>query len=426
MVLALFAGCSAEQTPYEINDADNYTVSVKYDANGGTFTTNTSVMFSSYNISGMKTNADGNAEIPLLAPEDSRRGNDAFTAYNSGYFLAGWYSERTETLDEQGNPVYVYSGRWDFENGLLEVDPTRTYSSAEPVMTLYAAWVPLFEIEFYDLHSGEYLSSYTFDPAAEGELLVPAWDTESGCIEMYDFPTRSGYTFSAAYYDPEGTQAVKAVVDHPGAVDYSNGVGKDTSMKLYVDYMEGEWYHIYNVEQFLDNASVSGSYVLHEDLDFAGQIWPTALMYGNFSGTIEGNGHTIRNVELAQTNNSKVNSGLFGYLTETARLRDVTFENVTFTIKAGTRVAGASYGLLAGTISSGASLEEVRILGSTLQIDSGCYFGVDDYVIGLVCCMGNADAVAESEISCAAVGDQPESLVISVSDNEVTLEFVSE
>ena len=89
-------------------------------------------------------------------------------------------------------------------------------------------------------------------------------------------------------------------------------------------------------------------------------------------------------------------------------------------------MAGASYGLLAGTISSGASLEEVRILGSTLQIDSGCYFGVDDYVIGLVCGMGNADAVAEFEIDCAAVGDQPESLVISVSDNEVTLEFVSE
>ena len=426
VALTVFAGCTADQTPYEINDAENFTVSIKYDANGGTFTTNTSVMVNSYDISGMKTNADGMAEIALLAPDDARRGNDAFTAINSGYFLAGWYSERTETLDEQGNSVYVYSGLWDFENGLVEVDPSKTYSAAEPVMTLYAAWVPLFEIEFYDLNTGEYLSSYTYDPNEETEILVPAWNTETGRIEMYDFYKKSGYTFSAAYYDAEGTQAVGSVVEHTGVVDYANGVGKNTSMKLYVDYMAGEWYHIYNVEQFLDNASVSGSYVIHEDLDFSDEIWPSSLMYGNFSGTIQGNGHTFRNIELTQTNNSKVNAGLFGYLTENARLEDLTLENVTFTIKAGTRVAGTSYGLLAGSISSGAALEGVQVHNSTLQIDSGCYFGVDDYVIGLLCGMGDPGGIDYSGISAAVVGDAPEKLLISVSGNEVALEFVSE
>ncbi|MBR2489625.1 MAG: hypothetical protein IKB45_04055, partial [Clostridia bacterium] len=45
--VALFAGCSAEKTPYEKNNDENYTVSVRFDANGGMFTTNTSVIVDS-------------------------------------------------------------------------------------------------------------------------------------------------------------------------------------------------------------------------------------------------------------------------------------------------------------------------------------------------------------------------------------------
>ena len=130
-------------------------------------------------------------------------------------------------------------------------------------------------------------------------------------------------------------------------------------------------------------------------------------------------------MELTQTNNSKVNAGLFGHLTETAKLSDLTFENVTFTIKAGTRVVGTSFGLFAGTISGDAQLENVSIAASKLQIDSASYFGVDEYVIGLVCGMGDPTRV-NADISCAVVGDLPESIAIAVDGNDVTLEFVSE
>lgn len=426
LTLTFVTGCAEEASPYEINDGENFTVSVRYDANGGTFTTNTSVIVDSYNISEMKTNGDGNVEIALLSPDNSLRGNDAFTAVNSGYFLAGWYAERTQTVDSQGNTVYTYSGPWNFEEDTLAVDAGKTYSSAEPVLTLYAAWVPLFEIEFYALDSGEYLESYTFSPTTGAEIRVPAWDTESGAIEMYDFPQRSGYTFNGAYYDENGTQPVTGdTVEHTGGVDHETGTADNTSMKLYIDWTEGEWYHIYNVEQFLDNASVAGNYVIHSDLDFEGEIWPTSLMYGNFTGSIQGNGHTFRNIEVTQTNNSKVNAGLFGNLTEEAELRDLTLENVTFTIQAGTRVAGTSFGLLAGTVSSHALLSDVVIESGMLQIDSGCYFGADDYVIGLICGMGTTDIDA-SGITWAAVGDNPESVVITVEANTVTLEFVTE
>lgn len=425
--LTFVAGCAEEQSPYEINDGENYTVSVKYDANGGTFTTNTSVIVDSYNISEMKAGSGGQVEIALLSPDNAARGNDAFTAVNNGYFLAGWYAQRTETLDEAGNTVYVYADPWDFEMDLLQVDPKGTYSSAEPVMTLYAAWVPLFEIEFYSLNTGDYLDTLSFNPMEVEEILVPAWNTETGIIDMYDFPEKSGYTFSGAYYDAAGTQKVDtAAVVHPGVVDPINGMAKNASMKLYVQWTEGTWYHIYNTEQFLDNASVNGNYVIHADLDFADKIWPTALMYGNFAGTIQGNGHTFQNIEFAQTNNSKVNAGLFGQLTETAKISDLTFRNVSFTIEAGSRKAGASYGLFAGTISNEAVLDNVKIENSTLKIDSGCYFSQDDYSIGLLCGMGNTNALDYSGITCVAAGEKPETVTITVDGNAVTVTFISQ
>ena len=425
VIMLLVTGCSREATPYEINNADDYRVSVKFDANGGIFTTNTSVIVDSYNLSELPQNG-GKAQIALLTPDDPLRGNDAFTAINNGYFLAGWYAQRTQTTDEQGNTTYTYASPWDFETGLLEVDPSGTYSAEEPVLTLYAAWVPLFEIQFYALDTGEHLESLSFNPMEVEAFTLPAWDEETGAIEMHKFPERSGYTFEKAFYDKEGTKAVEGqTLTHTGMVDIASGTAENPVMKLYLQWTEGEWYHIYNVEQFLDNASVNGSYVIHADLDFEGEIWPSSLMYGNFAGTIQGNGHTFKNISLEQTNNSKINAGLFGHLTETASITDLTLENVSFTIKAGTRVAGTCYGLFAGAISGEATLNGVTIRDSRLLIDSGCYFGVDDYSIGLLCGMGSAD-IDVSEIVCAAAGQNPDSVVITVEGSDVTVEFTAQ
>ena len=421
--ICLFTACGSEKTPYEINDEENYTVSVKYDANGGVFTTNTSVIVDSYNISDMKAE-DGVVEIPLITPDDKSRGNDAFKATKSGYFLAGWYAQRTEDgKDEDGKTLYTYGDKWDFEEDVLEVDVDKTYSSQEPVITLYAAWVPLFEIEFYSLGSGEYINSYEYDPTLVDEIKIPAWDEKTGAVEMYNFPENDGYTFNGAYYDEDGTEQIVSVLEHVGEVDEETGTADETVMKIYVDWLEGEWYHIYTVEQFLDNASIKGNYEIHADLDFTDENWPSSLMYGNFTGSIKGNGHKFTNIELKQTNNSKVNAGLFGNITEEASITDLTFENVTFTIEKGTRVAGASFGLFAGTISDGAALTNVNVFNGVIQIDSDCYFGVNDYSIGLLCGTGNAALVPNAQITCVPTGDNPENVQISVEGNDVTVEI---
>ena len=114
-ILTLATGCGKEETPYQNNDSNNYTVSVKYDANGGTFTTNTSIIVDSFNITDMDKNSSGFVELALISPDNEVRKNDAFTAVNNGYFLAGWYKERTQIgTDEKGNAIYSYGEKWDF------------------------------------------------------------------------------------------------------------------------------------------------------------------------------------------------------------------------------------------------------------------------------------------------------------------------
>ena len=417
-VVLFILGADKNQTPYERNDAEGFSVSVKYDAGEGFFTTNTSVLVDAFSAEA--------GQIPLIAPDDAAREKNAFTAIRNGYFLAGWYRSRTENgVDAMGNTVYTYADKWDFATDRLTVEAGKTYSASQPALTLYAAWVPLFEIQLCDMTTGEVSETLRYDPTTMDSIQMPAWDEKSGAMDMHDLPGKKGYTFDAAYLDQSGSKKVtEPVLTHPGTVNYENGTAENTVLKLYVSWTEGEWFRITTAEQFVDNASVNGHYIILGDLNFAEEKWPTSLMHGNFAGTIQGNGHTFKNIKLTQTNKSKTYAGLFGQLTDTANISDLTFDNVNFTIKGGTRVAGTYYGLLAGVINQ-AKVEGVTITNSKILIDSGCYFGTDDYTIGLVCGMGSTD-IDYSGITCEATGDKPETVNISVSGSTVTVELAEE
>lgn len=427
LLAAALGGCAQERNAYEENDALGYSISVRFDANGGNFDTNTSVIVDSFKPDQLPRNEAGMLQLALLAPDDTTRGDsNAFTATRSGCFLAGWYAGRTEEQNENGETVYRYSDRWDFSTDTLLLSADENYSSEEPVLVLYAAWVPLFRVEFYDRADGTLLDTYTCDPTQGQTLQMPAWNEKTGRLEMYHFPQSTQRTFTAAYYDEAGTLAITdQTLLHPGSVDLQTGTARDGTLKLYLDYRQGQWFRIYTAEQFVDNASVTGCYELCADLDFTDQIWPTSFLYGSFSGTILGNGHTMRGIHVTQTNNSRTNAGLFGSLTGQARLEDVTFADVSLTLRAGTRVAGASFGLLAGVISDDAALAGVSIRDGALYIDSGCYFGTSDYAIGLICGMGNAETVTAESIRCEATGTAPETVQIELSGNQVTVQIVT-
>lgn len=426
LTLAVLAGCKAEQDQYAINDKNGYTVSVQYHTNGGQFASGTYVLTDSYNVS-------GKTELMLLDPNDSRR-SEPKLAQNNGYFLAGWYTERTDTgkTDEKGNPIYSYSGYWNFEEDVLKLESGKSYSAAEPVLNLYAAWVPNFSFEIYDLKTGELVDSVLIDPtdAKELELELSTWDKSTGRVNKKDIPVKDGHTFNGLYLDAEGTQKVEeASIMHAGKLDLETATATDPAMKLYVDYMEGSFVAVYTAQDLLDKLSSGKDVIIMEDLDFTDLAWTTDISEFSYDGKIMGNGHKLTGITLTiEPENVRAQeylyAGLFGMLEETAVIRDVQFEKVTVHVKEGKLGLGAgdyfnniAIGLLAGQIAEGAEVTGVTFADCVIDLD--VTIENYEYTLGLVTASGTSPD--STGITVVLSGEGSEELMVQLTDGLVKL-----
>ncbi len=407
--VTLFTACGNWNTPYDTLDKDGYTVSVRFDANGGMFAgTNDVYVVDVFH-------AD-DQNIRLLEPNDAKRGKDAFEIARSQYQLAGWYrtrelrtNEAGEALDDYGNLCsesglsqgYIYSGKWDFEKDRLNTDNSKATSS-EDTLVLYAAWIPYVNYEFYSFNPQTQQYEQFGSTYLAIDLSLPTWNEKTGKLNYGNFPTVSGMTFDKAYLDAEKTQQITA--DLVANVDEARGIlDQDKTVKIYTEWLDGEWFHIYDAKQFYDNAKLDGNYVLHADLDFSKAIWKSNLTEKEFTGSIIGNGHKISNINATQTasvQDRQEYGGLFGVIGSTAEIRDVTFENVSYTVKAGTRAPEAYFGLLAGNIAEGAVLENIQISG-TLKLSDERY--QTKYNFGLLYGMGVYGDIDVSGITCVEI-----------------------
>lgn len=446
----LLVSCKGDG-PYGGYDEEGYTVSVKYDANGGYFTTNTSVIVDTYNLSSLPSGSNGEKLVTLVSPDNKEiRGKEnGFLPQNPDYFLVGWYENKTAITDGEGNeldadgniaavsgkPVaYTYSGRWDFTDKKLSekklsIDPAKVEGSETPVLTLYAAWAPCFNYDFYDIKTGDLIKSLQVDPGYVKQITVPEWNTTTGQLDMHEFPKVNNKTFSAVYLDPNGTTSVEAgtAIAHTGVINKENATTSGNTMKLYVDMLDGNWYNIYTADHFIKYASPTGNYNILADLDFTGKGWKNPLTYGNFTGTINGNGHKMSNITVHQSDATETDAGLFGTLAASANINNITFENVTLNIETGSRFNGASYGLLCGTLASGATLDSVHISGKIAVTSSMLILNYTPS-IGLICGSGSAEGIDISDITCEALestdGSNP--ITLTVEGNKVTVTEITE
>ena len=117
--------------------------------------------------------------------------------------------------------------------------------------------------------------------------------------------------------------------------------------------------HISSAQEFIDKIAQDGTgtagrtYILDNDIDFS--TISNYVAKENFSGTIIGNGHTIKNLTSDQ--------GLFVTTTNTASISDLTLEN--FTITASENNTGALVGVNRGDI------DDVHVINAT--INGGSY-----------------------------------------------------
>lgn len=146
--------------------------------------------------------------------------------------------------------------------------------------------------------------------------------------------------------------------------------------------------HIKTAEQLAligqEGYPLDGSYVLDCDIDLTGETWiPLAFNNGTrgydrvkdttgFSGTFDGNGYTIRNMNAISIDNTHSYAGLFGVVYSTAEIKNVRFEDCEVTATAGTSayagvVAGAFYPGPAGeNLQNGVKVTNVAIENCTV------------------------------------------------------------
>lgn len=402
----LVLGACGEDSPYPDYAEKGFTVSVRYDTNGGVALGKQHVNFvDTFHIDDVKRG------IKLLAPDDQRRAasGGAWTPNieRSGYFLAGWYAGRDYRTDEEGRALnevgesaevpyngsnsdetdqgWVYSDLWNFEEDVLQLDEFE-YSEGEVALTLYAAWVPEFKYEIYgkvaDEETGvpdwEVIAEYSYNPLLSGEedkkIDLPAWG-EDGSLDYGNRIAlvsrfREQKTFVKAYEDPEMTREV-TTFENRGTWDPETGVSTQSIARYYAEWDEGMWFHIKTPEQLVEHAGANYSYEIDADLDFGTlgedgkpiNRWPTAFSANTYTGTIRGNGHTITGVTVTQTDASNLRYGLFGTVGAGAKIERLKFTNVEFRLEGASTKTGAMFGLFAGELSSNALLTDVEAEG---------------------------------------------------------------
>ena len=435
-VLCILTGCSQWELPYEGLNSEGYTVSVRFDPCGGAFANTENVqVVDVFRLADAKKDASGNYQLKLITPDDSRRGDRAFSISKNGCFFAGWYRECAPRTDASGNPLdaygrptsesgleqgYTYSGLWSFESDTLSV-PEGNYSSEEPLLTLYAAWIPYFNFEFYVQNEQGGFDLYESKQLIE--LNVPEWDLSTGKLNMNSFPEIDGKTFEGAFLDDAMTKPITEKLT--GDIDYEHGISATEKICVYTKFAEGDWYRISTAEQFVKNSKLGGCYYIEADLDFTGLNWSAALAGGAFTGKIEGNGHKFSNITFIQADNSKTNGGLFGSLASGASIRGVSFENIKYTLGAGSRMQAPHFGLLCGQLSADAALDSVSVSGSEFIISGDIY--PQEYTLGALVGNGDNRGVSLSGIS-VKLAEGAEAKISIASDSasgEITLTFLN-
>ncbi len=408
----IWAIAGANGSYYSDYEKDGYTVKVTFDSNGGTFKGSDSSVIDLFKPEDM-----GEDGIKLLAPDDARRDkNNPLTVTKAGYFLAGWYRVRTAIDPADPEKGYTYSGKWDFEADRL----------TENELTLYAAWVPYYEYEIYatDENGNDVLVATT----SAINLTIPKWNSGDVTLDMDNFPTREGYTLEKVYSFDDRTKPIETTLNAAGTKNIISGSWDEATatsltptIKLYTTWQDGERYRIYSTDDFIKNADANGYYEIYADLDFEGLEWPSVFGNDKFSGTIDGNNHTISNVSIESTSRNRINNGLFSTIEETACFKNVKFENITHTINLMSVAPGASFGLLAGTVADGASFSNVTVSGKLL-IGDNCQglAGSNDYTIGIIAGSGEIDGI-EQNISVEKANPGNNSFGIEIDGNTVSL-----
>ena len=225
-----------------------------------------------------------------------------------GYLFVGYYEG---TVDENG--VLTFGNKWNFA--------TKVSSD----MTLYGKWVVQYKIRINFVLNGQVVEdkfeeiNVADNAATVNAIKEPSW-TGNTYIQMYT-------TAACA----EGDELVVSSTQ-----PFAHGCDDDHPTRdVYAKFIEGRWTLVHNVND-IRSISAGASLYLLADLDMS-ELGTDADGYTkwsvpvDFTGKIDGNGHTISNFNFKRIGtNSAKNPATNNYLGLFSRLNNATICNVTF------------------------------------------------------------------------------------------------
>lgn len=247
----------------------------------------------------------------------------------NGYNFTGWYTSVECRANE----------KWDF---------TKTFETEK--LVLYAGWEKAitlsYTVYYTDGDKSTALGSYNVSSGDKFE----DWRKYAS--------KREGYTGIGYYSDAECLVEWNFDYKHPGGET-------DLDIPVYVKYIEGEWQIVDSYEK-LKSAIQKGNVYLTSDIDCGGE----ELFFSNdFDKIFEGNGFTVSNFTVTKSNTA-INpaAAIFKSLGEKAVVKNVSFKDVTFKFfgireSTDTIEVKANVAALAVSISVGATVTDVSVVG---------------------------------------------------------------
>ncbi len=227
------------------------------------------------------------------------------------------------------------------------------------------------------------------------ELTVDDPDDEiTGTIYARLYDLDGNAISSRSFSKTEGDHALDAVtitfaalgLEQSYRIDVVATVERDTITVAQYEFQTIGTIHITSVDDFLDMDTYRGAdYVLDNDLDFDGVDFVSPFSSSSFTGTFDGQGYTLSNIDIqtAQStidlNNNYYYIGVFGYVGSSALISNVVLDGVTMGSETEPQVLDnfSRVGFFAGYVSSSsATLENITVQNSHYYIETS----TDEYI----------------------------------------------
>ena len=386
--LLVMAGCSLNKTADQIKTENNLNASVTYYANGG--------MFNNVPLKKEVTLwMDASVEAyPFDIPSDNDEDNaDSLHQIDKGsmqvsrkqFIFDGWYHA---VIDENtGKPAVSQAtgSMVTLEENLVDFSVPLAVGDR---LHLVAKWTTVQKVEIHLVADVAFTATVEsisdkmeHNKDSNGTIIKEEKTVQNGdVIGLKTYSTRdntvkldgarspaenaNGATFLAYYFDEACTQPV---LGEDLTIRPTDGEGNRI---IYAKFITGDWTVIrdkYGVSDMFQKAT--GNYYLFADVDMGStSVNPRT----EFGATLQGNGYSIKNLKVAiGSTQVQVNGvyAVFGKLTATAKISNLTLENMSFNVESNpSKIKAFSAYFFCTGVESGAVLKGVTIKGGSMSV----------------------------------------------------------